>query len=125
MPSTLIALKRVYEPASADDGVRILVERLWPRGLTKAAAEIDHWAKDAAPTSDLRTWYGHRPVRWREFRSRYRAELNDNRSAVNTLRELCSEQRVTFIFAAKDVDRNGAVVLKEYFDAEKTKEKHT
>ncbi len=118
MPSTQIRLKRAYEPASADDGVRILVERLWPRGLTKADAAIDHWVKDVAPTSELRTWFGHRPARWQEFRTRYRLELNENRSAVNSFRELCSGQRVTFIFAAKDVLRNGAVVLKEYLDVE-------
>ena len=118
MPSTKITLKRAYEPASADDGVRILVERLWPRGLTKADAALDHWVKDVAPTSELRTWFGHRPARWRQFRTRYRLELNENRSAVNSLRELCRGQRVTFIFAAKDVLRNGAVVLKEYLDAE-------
>ncbi|MEE8352018.1 MAG: DUF488 family protein [Rhodospirillales bacterium] len=121
MPSTQIRLKRVYEPASADDGVRILVERLWPRGLTKTNAAIDHWVKDVAPTSDLRTWFGHRPARWKEFRKRYRLELNENRSAVSSLRELCSGQRVTFIFAAKDVFQNGAVVLKEYLDAEKAR----
>ena len=118
MPSTQISLKRAYEPASADDGVRILVERLWPRGLTKADAAIDHWVKDVAPTPGLRTWYGHRPARWRDFRMRYHSELNENRSMVNSLRELCSGQRVTFIFAAKDVARNGAVVLKEYLEAE-------
>ena len=118
MPSTKIRLKRVYEPASADDGVRILVERLWPRGLTKIYAAIDHWVKDVAPTSELRTWFGHRPARWKEFRKRYRLELNENRSAMSSLRELCLGQRVTFIFAAKDVLQNGAVVLKEYLDAE-------
>ena len=118
MPPTHISLKRVYEQASGEDGVRILVERLWPRGLTKADAAVDHWVKDVAPTSELRTWYGHRPARWREFRTRYRLELKQNRSAVGSLRELCSGQQVTFIFAAKDVLRNGAVVLKEYLDAE-------
>ena len=118
MPSTQISLKRVYEPASADDGVRILVERLWPRGRTKADAAIDHWVKDVAPTPGLRTWYGHRTERWREFRKRYRRELDENRSAVTSLRELCSGKRVTFIFAAKDVVRNGAAVLMEYLDAE-------
>ncbi len=118
MPSPQIRLKRAYEPVSADDGVRILVERLWPRGLTKADAAIDHWVKDVAPTSELRTWFGHRPARWRGFRTRYRLELNVNRSAVSSLRELCSGQRVTFIFAAKDVLRNGAVILKEYIDVE-------
>ena len=118
MPSTQISLKRAYEPASADDGVRILVERLWPRGLTKADAALDHWAKDVAPTSELRTWFGHRPERWQEFQTRYRLELKQNRSAVSSLWERCAGQRVTFIFAAKDVSRNGAIVLKNYLDAE-------
>ena len=118
MPSIQIRLKRAYEPASADDGVRILVERLWPRGLTKAAAAIDHWVKDVAPTTELRTWFGHRPARWQKFRTRYMLELSENRSAVSSLRELCSGQRVTFVFATKDVFHNGAVVLKEYIDAE-------
>lgn len=121
MPSTQIRLKRVYEKASADDGVRILVERLWPRGLTKADAAIDHWVKDVAPTSELRTWFGHRSARWQGFRTRYRLELNANRSAVSSLWELCSGERVTFIFAAKDVFRNEAVVLKEYLDAVKVR----
>ena len=118
MASTPISLKRAYEPASPDDGVRILVERLWPRGLTKADAALDYWAKDVAPTSELRTWFGHRPERWQEFQTRYRLELNENRLAVSSLWELCSGQQVTFIFAAKDLSRNGAIVLKEYFDAE-------
>lgn len=122
MPSTEIRLKRAYEPASADDGVRILVERLWPRGLTKAAARIDHWVKDVAPTTELRTWFGHRAERWRAFRTRYRAELDENPSAVGSLRELCSGEPVTFIFAAKDVIQNGAVVLKEYLDEEMDKD---
>jgi uncharacterized protein YeaO (DUF488 family) len=117
MAQTQIRLKRAYEPASADDGVRILVERLWPRGLTKTAAALDHWVKDVAPSTELRTWFGHRPARWQEFRTRYRMELKENRSVVRSLRELCTGQRVTFIFAAKDVSQNGAVVLKEYLDA--------
>ena len=116
MASTQIKLKRAYEPAAADDGVRILVERLWPRGVTKSDAALDHWAKDIAPTAALRTWFGHRPERWRDFQTRYRRELNENPTAVNSLRELCAARRVTFIFAAKDVHRNGAVVLKEYID---------
>jgi len=118
MPSTQITLKRAYEPASDDDGVRILVERLWPRGVSKADAALDHWVKDVAPTPQLRTWFGHRPERWRQFRTRYRLELSSNQSAVCLLRDICAEQRVTFIFAAKDVLRNGAVVLQEYLETE-------
>ena len=118
MASTEIRLKRAYDSASADDGVRILVERLWPRGVTKAGAALDHWVKDVAPTTELRTWFGHRPARWQEFRMRYRLELGENRAAVRSLRELCGGGRVTFIFGAKDVSRNGAVVLKAFLDGE-------
>ena len=114
MPSLKIELKRAYEISSDRDDLRILVERLWPRGLTKADAAIDHWMKDLAPSAELRTWFGHRPDRWPEFRRRYRAELRNNHAAVDSLRALCAGQRVTFVFAAKDVDRNSAVVLKEF-----------
>lgn len=109
-----ITLKRVYEPLSDADGVRILVERLWPRGVSKANAAIDHWVKDVAPTPELRTWYGHEPARWEEFRERYRAELTENTVAVDTVKSLCVKQPVTFIFAAKDEARNSAVVLREF-----------
>ena len=115
MPPLDIHLKRAYEAPAADDGLRILVERLWPRGLTKAEAAIDHWVKDVAPSPELRRWYGHRPERWPEFRKRYTAELDGNGAAVESLRALCRGRRVTFVFAAKDRERNGAVVLKDYF----------
>jgi uncharacterized protein YeaO (DUF488 family) len=114
MPSLKIDLKRAYEAPSNRDGLRVLVERLWPRGLTKDAAAIDRWMKDIAPSAELRTWFGHRPERWPEFRRRYRAELRSNHAAVDTLRALCTGHQVTFVFAAKDVDRNSAVVLKEF-----------
>lgn len=108
-----IKLKRAHEAPSSNDGPRILVERLWPRGLSKVEAKIDHWVKDVTPTPQLRTWFGHRPERWPEFRRRYRVELRANSVAVEDLRELCSYQPVTFVFAARDVERNGAVVLRE------------
>ena len=114
MPSPIIKLKRVYESADDDDGVRILVERLWPRGLTKADVAADHWLKDAAPSPDLRKWFGHREERWIEFRRRYRAELTRNDPAVEALQRLCDGGNVTFLFAAKDTARNGAVVLREF-----------
>ena len=114
--SSEIALKRAYEAPTDQDGLRVLVERLWPRGLTRARAAIDHWAKDLAPTPALRVWYGHRPERWPDFRRRYRAELAGNQAAVDGLRRLCAGRRVTFVFAAKDEARNGAVVLKEFLE---------
>ncbi|MHC4816221.1 MAG: DUF488 domain-containing protein [Planctomycetota bacterium] len=113
-----IKLKRVYEAPSEDDGLRILVERLWPRGVSKAAAAVDHWAKDLAPTPALRIWFGHRPERWEEFRRRYALELEANHVAMEALRAFCAKGRTTFVFAAKDVERNGAVVLREYLLSE-------
>jgi uncharacterized protein YeaO (DUF488 family) len=113
-----IELKRVYEPLSDTDGVRILVERLWPRGVSKARAAVDHWVKNVAPSPELRAWYGHRPELWDEFRERYRAELAENTAAVDTVRALCAKQPVTFIFAAKDEARNSAIVLREFLLAE-------
>jgi len=109
-----IKLKRAYDGASDGDGLRILVERLWPRGLTKAEAAIDRWMKDIAPTPKLRTWFGHRPERWPEFRRRYLAELKQNDKSVDNLRALCAGRAVTFVFAARDSERNGAVVLHEF-----------
>jgi len=114
MPPQRIDLKRVYESPSDTDGLRILVERLWPRGLSKADAAIDHWMKDVAPTPQLRTWFGHRPERWAAFRRRYLAELAENIAAVDALKRVCDGRPVTFVFAAKDEDRNGAVVLREF-----------
>ena len=114
MPPLEIELKRAYETPSDRDGLRVLVERLWPRGLTKADAAIDHWMKDIAPSPELRTWYGHQPERWPEFRRRYRAELRSNQAAAESLRALSTGRQVTFVFAAKDVDRNSAVVLKDF-----------
>ena len=112
-----IKLKRAYEDADPNDGIRILVERLWPRGVTKAAAAIDHWFKDIAPSSELRKWFSHRPERWGEFQKRYWAELAQNQEKVADLRAICLNEKVTFVFAARDTTRNGAVVLKQYLES--------
>ena len=110
-----IALKRVYVKPSPEDGVRILVERLWPRGIAKATAGIDHWFKQLAPSPELRKWYDHKPERWDEFRARYSAELADaDTELLGQLVSLCSKDQVTFIFAARDEQRNSAVVLKDH-----------
>lgn len=109
-----IQLKRVYDPASPDDGLRVLVDRLWPRGLKKDAARIDTWAKDIAPSTELRQWFGHDPARWAQFRERYQAELAANEEQVTTLRAAVKKaKRVTLLFGAKDEEHNNAVVLRE------------
>lgn len=111
-----IHLKRAYEAPSADDGERILVERLWPRGLSKERAAIDHWPKEIAPSTELRRWFGHDPDRWDEFQKRYQDELRQNREAVEDLRRHCEGQTVTFVYAARDEEHNGALVLKAYLE---------
>ncbi len=112
----MITLKRVYEPATRGDGFRILVERLWPRGVSKQAAHIDLWLKDVAPSPQLRTWYSHDVKKWMEFQRRYRAELKAN-PAVPELLNLVSEKKtVTFVYGSRDEEHNSARVLKEFVD---------
>ncbi len=112
----MINLKRVYEPAASDDGFRILVERLWPRGLSKQAAHIELWLKDIAPSPELRTWYGHDVKKWKEFQRRYKAELSGNK-AIEELRSLLKQKRtVTFVYAARDEEHNSALVLKDFLE---------
>jgi len=111
-----IRLKRAYEPPAKEDGARLLVERLWPRGLTKEKAAIDEWHKDVAPSQDLRQWYGHDPAKWAEFRRRYLAELRGNPGEVARVRARVKEGPVTFVYAAKDEERNSALVLKEHLE---------
>jgi uncharacterized protein YeaO (DUF488 family) len=114
----VIRLKRVYDDASPDDGTRALVDRLWPRGLSREAAKVDLWLKDVAPSDALRRWFNHDPERWPEFRQRYRAELPENSEDWETLRRLvASKKPVTLLFAAKDIEHNNAVVLKERLSA--------
>jgi uncharacterized protein YeaO (DUF488 family) len=114
----LVRLKRVYDDASPDDGTRVLVDRLWPRGRSREAAKVDLWLKDVAPSDALRHWFNHDPERWPEFRKRYRAELAENSEGLETLRRLAAGKKpVTLLFAAKDVEHNNAVVLKERLSA--------
>ena len=109
-----IALKRVYDEPAETDGARILVERLWPRGVSKQRARIQEWLKDVAPSPELRRWYGHKPDRWPEFQTRYRQELENNESALRELERLCAAGPVTFVFAAKDRERNSAWLLRNF-----------
>lgn len=107
-------LKRAYDEPAKSDGQRILVDRLWPRGLRKEEARIDHWAKEIAPSGELRRWFGHDPERWPEFRRRYEAELQGNEAEVKALRERIGKEATTLVFAAKDTERNNAVVLRDF-----------
>jgi uncharacterized protein YeaO (DUF488 family) len=111
----LLRLRRIYDGPSPDDGTRVLVDRLRPRGLTRDAAAVDLWLKDAAPSASLRLWYGHRPERFEEFRRRYLRELARPRpgAAVDRLRALARTRRVTLLTATKDVDHSQAAVLAE------------
>lgn len=112
----MIKLKRAYDPVKKDDGCRILVDRLWPRGVSKEELSLDHWLKDLAPTDELRQWFDHDPERFEEFRHRYKKELDKNKQ-LDELRSLCAkEKKVTLIYAAKDRNHNNAVVLKEYLE---------
>ncbi len=116
----MIKLKRAYAPASKDDGLRILVERLWPRGVSKQKAQIDLWLKDLTPSTELRQWYGHDPARWPQFRKRYWAELKGQGDVPALLRYVTEERVVTFVYAASDEERNSAVALKEFLERKKT-----
>ncbi|MGF1428266.1 DUF488 domain-containing protein [Kitasatospora sp. LaBMicrA B282] len=111
-----IGYRRVYEETSAQDGQRVLVDRIWPRGMRKEDAHLDEWLRDVAPSTDLRKWYGHEPSRFAEFRRRYLAELTDSahREAAGHLRELAAHDRLTLLTASKDVDHSQAAVLAEW-----------
>ena len=110
-----MALKRVYEPAEAEDGTRVLVDRLWPRGLSKERAHIDVWLKEIAPTNELRRWFGHDPNKFAEFQRRYADELasESRKEALSRVRDLMKHGSVTLIFAAHDAEHNNAVVLRD------------
>jgi uncharacterized protein YeaO (DUF488 family) len=108
----MIKLKRVYEKPSPEDGFRVLVERLWPRGLSKERAAVDLWLKDVAPSPDLRKWFGHDPARWEQFQERYRQELREKKDAVRLLKQKGKKGTVTLVYAARDEEHNGALALK-------------
>jgi uncharacterized protein YeaO (DUF488 family) len=109
-----IHIKRVYDPATADDGCRVLVDRLWPRGLNKQKAKIDLWLKDIAPSTELRQWFQHDPTKWREFKARYFRELKHHADEVYNLKKRARARRLTLLYAAKDAENNNAAALKEY-----------
>jgi uncharacterized protein YeaO (DUF488 family) len=109
-----LQIKRVYEQPDNEDGIRILVDRLWPRGLTKEKASVDLWLREIAPSTKLRQWFGHDPTKWEEFKQRYRHELKENDEQVWRLRQEIEKGTVTLVYGAKDVEYNEAVVLQEF-----------
>ena len=117
IPMLHISTRRVYEPASPRDGLRILVDRLWPRGMSKEAAALDLWAQDVAPSEALRKWFDHRPERFAEFKRRYTDELQSNR-ALCELKDYVGRSKATLLFGAKDLEFNQAVVLAEVLSAQ-------
>src|SRR5579864_4346643 len=117
--AAMIHLKRVYEDPSKKDGMRILVERLWPRGLAKERAAVDLWLKDVAPSPELRKWFGHDPGKWQQFQKRYWKELEDKVEAVELLKQKGRRGTVTLVYAARDEAHNGALALKQFLDGRK------
>jgi uncharacterized protein YeaO (DUF488 family) len=117
-----VRLKRVYDPPSLQDGARVLVDRLWPRGLTKEAAALDVWLKDVAPSNELRKWFHAHPVQWNKFREKYLAELTTGAAhdALQQLHDLAHKRRgLTLLFASKNIEQNNALVLKQLIDGER------
>ena len=112
-PAAHLRLKRAYEPVASDDGKRILIDRLWPRGLSKEDAALDEWMKEIAPSTELRQWFGHDPARWAEFQRRYRAELHAHADALERLRTLARKETVTLVYSAHDEAHNDAIVLQD------------
>ena len=114
--SDRVWIRRAYDEPTNNDGYRVLVDRVWPRGVSKEDAQLDEWCKQIAPSTELRKWFGHDPERWDEFRSRYQGELEDRDDLVDALVERTTDGRVTLVFGAKDTDHNQAVVLAELID---------
>ena len=118
-----VKLKRAYERPSAGDGTRILIDRLWPRGVKKTDAAIDHWAKDIAPSTALRKWFGHDPALWQEFRNRYAAEVHEHREQMDRLRAVARRGPVTLVYSAHDEVHNDAVALRDFLLGRQTKKR--
>lgn len=110
----MIKLKRIYEKPEKSDGYRILVDRLWPRGVSKEKAALDLWLKEIAPTGDLRKWFSHDPKKWPEFQKRYIRELRDNHKAVSQLAAMTQKGTITLLYAAKDEEHNEAIIIKDF-----------
>ena len=109
----MLKIKRVYDPASPDDGKRVLVDRLWPRGIKKEKAQIDEWLKEISPSNELRKWYSHDPSKWAEFKKRYKKELAEKSELLKGIKAEAKKQTVTLLFSTKELELNNAVALKE------------
>lgn len=112
----MVKIKRIYEKAEPADGLRVLVDRLWPRGVSKEKAALADWMKEVAPSDELRHWFGHEEARWDEFKSRYMQELGEQKQAVDELVSMARQNRLTLLYAAKNEQQNNAVVLKELIE---------
>ncbi|HZK99497.1 MAG TPA: DUF488 domain-containing protein [Caulobacteraceae bacterium] len=123
IPAANVKLKRAYEKPGAADGVRVLVDRLWPRGVGKADAALDDWVKEIAPSTELRQWFGHDPARWAAFRIRYAAEVREHQGALRKLRDLARHGPLTLVYSAHDEVHNDAVVLRDFLLGRMTKAK--
>ena len=119
-----IRVKRIYDPPDGKDGARVLVDRLWPRGVSKDRAKLTLWLKDIAPSDDLRRWFGHDPPRFAEFSRRYRAELGANKEAVSRVQDLTKAGTVTLLYGARDTEHNEARVLADYLEARAMRQKN-
>ena len=117
----MIQVKRIYEPAAKSDGARLLVERLWPRGLKKEDAKLDGWLREAAPSTALRKWFNHEPAKWDEFQKRYRDELTKNAETWKPILEAVRKGRVTLLFSSRDGEHNNVVALKAYLESHQKK----
>lgn len=113
-----VRIKRIYEPAEPGDGTRVLIDRLWPRGISKEDAALDRWIKDISPSDELRRWFDHDPKRWEEFNERYREEIAHQQDIIDELHELADGETVTLLYAAKDENHNNAIVLKNILETE-------
>lgn len=112
----MIRLKRIYEEPARSDGLRILVDRLWPRGLSKERAAVNLWLKEVAPSTELRKWFGHDPAKWRQFQARYCKELGENNDALELLKQKSKDRTVTLLYGARDQEHNEAIVLKSVLE---------
>ena len=122
IPAANLRLKRAYAPAAAGDGTRILIDRLWPRGISKQRAALDEWLKEIAPSTELRQWFGHEPARWPEFQRRYKAELRGHAMEIERLRGIAAKGVLTLVYGARDQEHNDAVVLRDVLHGHRNSE---